>query len=287
MKLPEWAQRALVPASPESEHGQWLAEMAEPLRKRWRDMQADAWKVPEWHASYSRGHYDETLTRADLVRKRILETTLDLAWDRRRGMEPKGAAQAAKKVEELNAHIVDTALLLAEMFEERAKLVHAHALEDQSEWCNGDPFDFWDAFEAAMQQTEFCGWAYTAQHEINAFLRIAREQSRPRPGWSDLLGQLAFRPHEPVRVTDASDVAASQSKTNSTEWSSWALQLIGALDAGWHGTYPPGFLLGCLRHGQLASLVEIVFDAPADARINDEQMRKLRKNYTDRKRKAR
>lgn len=58
---------------------------------------------------------------------------------------------------------------------------------------------------------------------------------------------------------------------------------MGALDVGWRGTYPPGFLLGCLGHGQLASLVEIVFDVPADARINDEQMRKLRLRYTSRK----
>lgn len=112
---------------------------------------------------------------ADFVRKRILETALDLAWDRHCGMEPKGAAQAAQKVGELNARIVDAAMHLAEMFRERAALVHTHALEDQSEWRNGDPFDFWDAFEAAMQQDDYRGWAYTAQHEINAFLRIARE----------------------------------------------------------------------------------------------------------------
>lgn len=43
MALPEWARRALVSASPESEYGQWLAGMAEPLRKRWRDIQADKW----------------------------------------------------------------------------------------------------------------------------------------------------------------------------------------------------------------------------------------------------
>lgn len=283
MAMPEWAQRALVPVSPKSEHGQWLFGMAVSLRKRWRDMQAERWKVPDWHPSYSCGHYDSILKPADLVRKRILETALDLAWDRHYGREVKDAAQAAQKVGELNARIVDTALQLAEMFEERRNLVEAHALEDQSEWENGDPFDFWDAFEAAMQQTEFGAWAYTAQQEINAFLRIAREQSRPRPGWPDVLGRLAFRPAEPVRITDAGDVAASQSKTKSTELSGRALQLMGALDVGWQGTYPHGFLLGCLGHGQLASLVEIVFDAPADAHINEEQMRRLRDRYTRRK----
>lgn len=283
MALPEWARRALVSTSPESERGQWLAAMAELLCKRWRDMEADKWKVPEWHASYSRGHDDETLGRADMVRMRILETALDLAWDRYCCREPKGAVQAAEKVGELNARIVDAALQLAEMLEARAALVHAHGLEDLSEWRDGDPFDFWDAFEAAMQQSEFRGWAYTAQREIAAFLRIAREQSRPRPGWPDLLGQLAFRPNERVRVTDAGDVAASNSKTNSNELSSWALQLMGALDEGWQGTYPPGFLLDCLGPGHIASLVEIVFDAPGDGRINDQQMRGLLRRYKGRK----
>lgn len=285
MKLPEWARRALVSADPESEHGQWLAGMADLLRKRWRDMQADAWAVPEWHASYSRGHDIDHVTRADVVRKRILETALDLACDKHHGKDPRGAAQAAKELEKMNEQIVDVALQLADLFGKRSELLCAHELEDQSDWHSEDPFDFWDAFEAAMQQTEFRGWAYTAQHEIDAFLRIAREQSRPGPGWPDLLGQLAFRPQEAVSLTDAGDVAATKPKTKHTEWSSWSLQLMGALDTGWQGTYPDGFLLGCLSAGQLASLVEIVFDVPVDARINDEQMRKLRQRYAERNKK--
>lgn len=283
MELPEWARRALVPANPESEHGQWLAEMENPLRKRWRDMQADKWKVPPEHFCYLESHWDELLTPADLVRKRILETALDVAWDKHCGKDPRGAAQAAKKVWELNEKIKDAATALADLFRERAALVHANALDDQNDWQSLEPFDLWDALQSATEQPEFMGWQQTARREINAFLRIAREQSRPGPGWADLLGQLSLRLDADVRLTDAGDIAAARSKTNGTEFSRWALQLMGALDTGWHGTYPPGFLLGCLDVAQLATLVETVFGTPADAPINDDQMRKLLARYTDRK----
>lgn len=283
MELPEWAKRALVPANPESEQGRWLAERAKALHKRWRDMQADKWRVPPEHHSYLQGHWDSVLKPADLVRQRILETALDLAWDRHCGKQPKEAAEAAKKVGGLNEQIGIVAMQLSALLAERAALVHANALDDQNEWSALDPFDFWDALDAAMHQTQFTGWAQTAQREISAFLRITREQSRAGPGWSDVLAQLPARLPAPVRITDAADAAAAQSKTNRTDFSGWALQLMGALDMGWRGTYPPGFLLGCLGHGQFATLVEIIFDASADVCLNEEQARKLRARYTSRK----
>ncbi len=281
MNLPEWASRALEDGS-DTEYAHWKRQTRERLALRWGDVQADRWRVPDKHSCYGCSHFDLRFSAADLVRKRILETALDQAWDKHSGCSPADDVAAAKKVGDLNAKISDAAALLAGLLAERAGLVERHSLCDGAS-LGADPVDFWDALGAAAAQDQFRGWAATEQAEMQAFFRVAREQSRARPGWGAVLGQLAARPSDPACPTDAGALAVAGPRTNSNEWSRAALILIGALDCGWRGTYPDGFLLGRLGAGQLATLIEVVFAPPPDASINEEQMRKLLQRYQERK----
>jgi hypothetical protein len=274
MTLPTWALRALSFVNSESERGEWQSSLLPRFEKNWYRLDAEKWRVPDWHRSYGRGHFDKDLSAADLVRKRILETALDIEWDRRTAETDIRPDQALKEVSRLNTAIVSKACELAELFRVRSDLMDRFALEDTQESEPYDPFDFWTAFESAMESPQFRAWAYVAQHEIQAFLRIARSQSRPRPRWPDLLDEITKRPDSEVFASDPVVAAVAGPRTKVTEWSLLGRQLIAGLD-DWEGTYPKGFLLGCLTHGQLAALAEVVFDAPASA-FGDEQMRKLR-----------
>lgn len=276
MKLPTWALRALSFVNSESERGEWQSGLLSRFERNWYRLDVDKWEVPEWHRSYRQGHSDKELSAADLVRKRILETALDIEWDRQTTDLEARPDQALQEFDRLNREIVALAGDLAAHFRRRGELMYLYALEDTRESEPGDPFDFWSAFEGAMQLPEFRGWAYVAQTEISAFLRIARSQSRARPRWADLLEEITKRPDSEAFVADPIVAVLAGPQTKSTEWSRLGRQLIAGLD-DWEGTYPKGFLLGCLPLEQLAALAEVVFDAP-DTAFSDDQMRKLRDN---------
>lgn len=275
MKLPTWALRALSFVNSESERGEWQSGLLSRFERDWYRLEVDKWRVPEWHQSYGQGHSDKELSAADLVRKRILETALDIEWDRHTADSNVRPDQALREVARLNGEIVALAGDLATLFRTRGDLMHRFALEDTQESEPGDPFEFWTAFENSMESPQFRAWAYVAQKEIGAFLCIARSQSRPRPRWPDLLEEITKRPDGDVFVADPIAAALAGPQTKSTEWSRLGRQLIAGLDA-WEGTYPSGFLLGRLPWEQLAALAEVVFDAP-DTAFTGEQMRKLKK----------
>ena len=273
MKLPTWALRALSFVNSTSERGEWQSGLLSRFESNWYRLDADKWKIPEWHQSYRQGHTDKELSAADLVRKRILETALDIEWDRQTTDLKARPDQALKEFERLNSEIVSLAGNLAACFRRRGELMHLYALEDTGDSELGDPFDFWSAFEDAMQSPEFRDWAYVAQNEIGAFLRIARSQSRARPRWPDLLEEITKRQECKAFVADPIVAVLAGPQTNSTQWSRLGRQLIAGQD-DWEGTYPKGFLLSCLPFDQLATLAEVVFDAP-ESSFNGEQMRKL------------
>ena len=275
MKLPTWALRALSFVNSESERGEWQSGLLSRFERDWYRLEVDKWRVPEWHQSYGQGHSDKELSAADLVRKRILETALDIEWDRHTADSNVRPDQALREVARLNGEIVALAGDLATLFRTRGDLMHRFALEDTQESEPGDPFEFWTAFENSMESPQFRAWAYVAQKEIGAFLCIARSQSRPRPRWPDLLEEITKRPDGDVFVADPIAAALAGPQTKSTEWSRLGRQLIAGLDA-WEGTYPSGFLLGRLPWEQLAALAEVVFDAP-DTAFTGGPMRKLKK----------
>jgi len=274
MKLPTWALRALSFVNSESERGEWQSGLLPRFEKNWYRLEVEKWRVPDWHRSYGRGHFDKELSAADLVRKRILETALDIEWDRQTSDTDVRPDQALKEVDRLNTAIGAMAGDLAGLFRARADLMHRFSLEDSQESEPCDPFDFWSAFESAMELPQFRGWAYVAQEEIQAFLRIARSQSRLRPRWPDLLDEITKRPDSEVFASDPVVAAVAGPRTKATEWSLLGRQLIAGLD-DWEGTYPRGFLMGCLPFEQLATLAEVVFDAP-ESSFSGDQMRKLR-----------
>jgi hypothetical protein len=281
MGMPAWA-RELFERGGDSERDKWQRGLLSPLEKQWFQLKVEKWAVPDDHACYAQGHDDKHVLAADLVRKRILETALDLAWDRSCKKTPDGPAQAAKLLPDLNTQIDDAARYLAALFRQRSMLLRSHTIEDQEDYAGADPFDFWDAFEAVLCQRDFEDFAAVARSSIQSLLFDVRSQQRAKPRWPDLLDEIARRQDGAIRITDAGDAAVAKSKTNSTEWSLVGLQLMGALDDDWGGAYPPGFLLGCLKNSQLSTLMEVVYQAPL-GEISPEAIRKLRARYQKRR----
>ena len=267
MALPDWAKQALQAADPASARAKWQRDMALSLERRWQELDAESWDVPASHSCYGRGHADAALSPPDLVRARILETVLDLAWDLVNGKKPGQSGEAAKELASLNEQILDGARDLARLFRQRSLLARDHGLADQ-EYPGGDPFDFWDAFEAVFEHRDFADLAAVSRAEIAALLCAVRSQQRPKPRWPDLLEEITRRQDDAVKITDAGDRAAA-GRTKSTEHSRPLRQLFGALSSGWSGTYPDGFLLDPLKPSHLRALAEVVLGVQTGVLTND------------------
>ena len=254
MVLPEWAERAFEKHRPrgvgndEPDAGRlaWWQGCRRRFVQRWAYLDAMAWRVPDEHSCYVALRKSVIVDPPDFVRLCILETVLDLAWDHSTGNSPDRVTPSVKELESLNAKIAMKADELASLFRQRDQLRFDSGVEDyESDYAALDAFDFWDAFELAIALPHVASWAYVAQHETARFLNIARTQSRTKPRWPDLLDQVASRSVRAVVPSDAGDVAVHASRTNATAWSRWGRRLLGTLD-DWSGTFPRGFLRGCL-----------------------------------------
>lgn len=286
MELPTWAERAFEKHrplgvgndGPDPERLEWWQGCKLRFVQRWEDLDVLAWRVPDEHACYAALRRTMNIDPPDFVRLCILETVLDLAWDNSTGNSPDRVTPSVKELESLNAKIASTASELAGLFRQRDLLRFDNGVEDlETDYPAFDAFDFWDAFELAIALPHVARWAYVAQHETVQFLNIARTQSRTKPCWPDLLDQVAGRSVRAVVPSDAGDVAVHASRTNATAWSRWGRRLLGTLD-DWRGTFPRGFLRGCLTGAHLASLLEVALDAPPEV-FNKRQMERLSQSY--------
>lgn len=286
MVLPQWAERAFEKHRPQGvgnngpdpDRLAWWEGCKQRFELRWNDLEPTSWKVPNEHGCYIGLRRSIVLCPPDFVRLCILETVLDLAWDQSVGNSPKRVTPSVKELELLNAKIASTASELAGLFRQRDRLRLDNGVEDlETDYAALDAFDLWDAFELAIKSPHVANWAYVAQHETARFLNIARNQSRTKPRWPDLLDQVAGRSVRAVVPSDAGDVAVHASRTKATEWSRWGRRLLGTLD-DWTGTFPRGFLRGCLTGAHLACLLEVALDAPFDV-FNKRQMERLSKTY--------
>lgn len=281
--MPEWARRAIDAYRPSvaygSEHpnkarfGQWQA-MRERLGRRWHELAPDGWRVPKDHSAYAgliRAGYLHP--PADCVRQAILESAIESAWELASGREPVAVVDAVRRVDELNEEISELAKLLARKFRARQQYLDDFLLNDRgadAEECSPDPFELAGAVEQTLIRTN------QAHRQIGLVLSAA-------PTWADTLETVADRMPRVVGPMDAADLAVIGGATNKTEWSPWLQRLIARL-GGWFGFgLPDGFLLRCLTNEQIASLAVVVFDAPDGAKINGEQVRKLRARNLKRK----
>ena len=286
MELPTWAERAFEKHrplgvgndGPDPERLEWWQGCKWRFVQRWDGLDVMAWRVPDEHACYGALRRSVNIDPPDFVRLCILETVLDLAWDSSVGNSPERVTPSVKELESLNDQIASKAKDLAALFRQRDRLRFDNGVEDyETDYAALDAFDFWDAFELAIQSPHVASWAYVAQHETTRFLNIARTQSRTKPRWPDLLDQVATRRVRAVVPSDAGDVAVHASRTNVTKWSRWGRRLLGTLD-DWRGTFPPGFLRGCLTGAHLACLLEVALDAPVEV-FSKRQMERLTENY--------
>ncbi|MCM2346120.1 MAG: hypothetical protein NDI95_05665 [Acidovorax soli] len=292
MVLPTWAERAFEKHrprgagndEPDPERLEWWEGCKQRFVQHWADLDAKSWRVPDEHSCYVALRRNVIVEPPDFVRMCILETVLDLAWDHSVGDSPDRVTPAVKELESLNAKIASKAGELASLFRQRDQLRFDNGVEDyETDYAALDAFDLWDALELTINLPHVARWAYVAQHETARFLNIARSQSRTKPRWPDLLDQVAGRSVRAAAPSDAGDIAVHASRTNATEWSRWGRRLLGTLD-DWSGTFPRGFLRGCLTGAHLACLLEVALDAPPEA-FNKRQMERLAESY-DRRNKS-
>lgn len=277
MNLPEWAERVLhnkkplPPAfpkgqGPDTEQLKKWNIFNDRFRSRWNELEADKWKIPE--------HSDPE----NNIRMRILACAVMCAWELGKDRRPLQVIEAVKELDSLNEKICDTAELLAGLLRQRDILTEEFSLSE-NDYPEPDPIYLWDALELALKVPDLLHWACVAEDDLNRFLRVARGQSRPGPEWPDLLDQLSERDYRRARPFDAPDVAVFASGTNKSDYSPWSLRLISMLDDR-NGYY--GSTLKYLTNDQLANLASVAFGARDDAKINGEQMRKLKASYLKR-----
>lgn len=286
MALPMWAERAFEKhrpravgnAEPNPDRLEWWEGCKRRFELRWLDLAAESWNVPEWHGCYVRLHISLEWDRMDFVRHCILETALDLAWDNSVGKAPDRVAQAVSSLDQINADIATKARELSSLFRQRDLTQFDEGVTDCYDDCGElDPRKLWDVLELAMSLPHVGQWAHTAREEAAKFFSIAQTQSRPKPQWPDLLDMVAEHTPRPAVPCDAGDVAIFASRTNRTDQSQWGRRFLGTLD-DWSGTFPRGFLRGCLTGAHLAALLEVALDAPPEA-FNKRQMERLSATY--------
>jgi hypothetical protein len=275
MNLPDWAERVLdnrKPLPPTFPKGQgpdaerlkkWNIFNAR-FRSRWSELETDKWKIPE--------HSDPE----NHIRTHILACAVKCAWELGNDRRPLQVIEAVKELDSLNEKICDTAELLAGLLRRRDILTEDFSLSE-NDYSELDPIDLWDALELALKVPDLVDWACVAKDDLHRFLRVAREQSRPGPEWPELLEQLSDRDYRRSLPCDAPDVAVFASGTNKSDYSPWSLRLISMLDD--RNRYYGGSVLKHLTNEQLANLASVAFGAGDDAKINGEQMRKLKVSY--------
>lgn len=293
MIFPDWAERALEHFRPKAAHRsdtpnperqrQWDG-FNERFRARWYELSVHEWRVPQDHPRYAHLKVHYKYPPDQYVRQCILECALECAWELGANKRPAKVIEAVKELDSLNEKISEIAGDLASLFRQRQELVETFGLTDQRldfDEHQPDSFHLFGALELALTRRNVQTWAYVASKEIDAFLTMAAIQSRPKPTCPDLLDEVSCRSPRLVGCLDAGDIAAIGSKSNRSEWSPWALRLIGRLD-DWAGNgLPHGFFLECLTHQQLATLLEVATDAPPGI-FSATQIKELVKRYRKR-----
>lgn len=294
MVLPDWAIRALEHFRPLPPHRaeepdpdrlrQWNV-FRERFKTRWRELRPERWKVPEDHPSYGtlrrQGYLYEP---ADYVRQCILETAIECAWELGSNKRPSQVVEAVKELDRLNQKVSEAAEALARLLRQRDRIRLDFSLSDRSRDAEAsvpDPFTLAGVLELTFTKDGFRTSGCDYQKGLETLYDALSSSHGEAPTIADLLDEIAWRMPRVVTTFDAGDLAVIGSKTNSTEWSPWALRLVARL-GDWAGNgLPDGFFLECLTHDQLASLAMVALDAPAGA-YNAAQMRQLIKRYRQR-----
>ena len=298
MVIPDWAERAIEQFKPQNSGGcdsqyseifqAWQA-IANRFRARWRELGADAWKVPDRILTDTQLRRNYKHSPVDFAKQCILECAVEIATEVSLSKSPAKSKEAAIVLTALNAKISGMTKELATIFRQRQLLMDDYSIYDVDPDIDNsapDPMRFFDAFKLAANRPEFCDWRYVANKEIHEFFRVAVTPRR-KPNWSDVLEEVANLPIRKVASRDAGLKATLRSTTNSTNWSPWILALIARLEDWELGGLEDGFLLECLTNSNLADLACVALDVSADdLTINGEAIRKLKSRYFARKIKA-
>jgi hypothetical protein len=304
-QLPDWASRVFIgrrplppygETSPNSERLELWSAIHERFKRQWFEIDPDKWKVPQEHASYahliSSGYM---YSGNEYVKSGILECAVSIAFEIGTQQNPAGVKEAIAELERLNCDISDQAEKLAALFEKREELMTKWMLTD--EWLLSgesagdslDSFDFFDALELLLQRQPYYEWGSVADEKVTAFLH-QKWQSRTSPDWQGLLSMVAersLRQAAPTTTADAAVVGSRKSQPSEqshTNWSHWALRLIGSLDGNAGNGIPQGFFLACLAPSDVASLARVALNAPA-GQFSTDQIKMLIIRYKKRNQK--
>ena len=290
MALPAWAERALEqfkPKSPYRGDGPDIAFLRQwdtfrrRFTDRWSEVAPDQWKVPEDHPSYAWLRRNYVFPPADYVRQCILEVAIECAWELGVNKPPAAVIEAVKELDRLNEQISESAKELAALFRQRDQLRFDYSLSDRTrdaEPGSPDPFTLPGVMEMTFKKYQFRTSSYCFKDGLNTLYDALSSSGGDAPTIADLLDEISWRMPRVVTSFDAGDIAVIGSKTNRSEWSTWALRLVARL-RDWAGNgLPDGFFLSCLTHDQIATLLTVVIDAPPGV-YNGPQMRELIKRH--------
>ena len=294
LSLPPWAVRALDQFKPQpgfrdsepdpARLRQWDGFRAR-FETRWWELAPDQWKVPEDHPDYEWLRFNYTYPPADYVRQCILETAIECAWEMGANQRPAGVIAAVKKLDSLNDQISQAATHMASLFRQRDQLRESFSLSDSSpdaEASAPDAFRLAGLFELVFSKHRFRTASRHYKEGLDTLYDALSSSNGEAPTIADLLDEISWRMPRVVTPFDAGDIAIVGSATNKTEWSPWALRLVGRL-SDWAGNgLPDGFFLSCLTYDQIATLLSVALDAPPEA-YNAKQMGNLIRAHKSRK----
>jgi hypothetical protein len=294
MVLPDWAIRALehfrpLPpyraAEPDPDRLRQWNVFRERFEVRWHELGPEQWKVPNEHPSYgSLRHQGYLYEPAEYVRQCILETAIECAWELGSNKQPSQVVEAVKELDRLNEKVSEAAEALATLLRQRDRLRLDFSLTDRNRDADAgtpDPFTLAGVLELTFRKDGLRTSSYDYKRGLETLYDALSSSTGDAPTIADLLDEVAWRMPRVVTTFDAGDLAVIGSRTNSTEWSPWALRLVARL-SDWAGNgLPDGFFLECLTHDQLATLAMVAVDAPPGV-YNAAQMRQLIKRYRDR-----
>lgn len=265
-KLPKWVRRAIFARRPHP-----------PAHSTERDATAVARHKDLWRLILGRwleleqGFVPALGALSDLGKRVIFDCALVAVRD---SECLPGIRKGRDDLLRVNEQIVSRAIELATLLREAGELREEHSLHDTMP-------DLWDELESASER--FAPWAMVCNNERNAFLRIAREQSRPGPELEDVLDELVAKGSNAlgdVTVTYPFNVAIHQAATGANHERTDKLRLLieCVTNEVSHREVPARF---ALTNDNLACLAEVLYNWDAGSVSADTLRRKIRPGMVD------
>jgi len=255
-RFPAWARDALETFRPASAFGK--SEPGSEAVSRYNEFVT---RITDRWPEINTGVLPSLRDLSDKQKRIVLEQALRCGYTYRESTL-KDARAARPELKDLNSNIRRRAENLAKLLRRRRRIIEkGHAGDHEP--------DLFDMIERAASQ--YPDWESVLRPELQAFLRIARNQSRSGPNLEDVLDIL----DESCGPEIISERALDTRQTSPADCVRLVLENVALAKERKGGLIPNEFRL---PNSALATLVGVVFDLPAGG-ITDDAVRKVRERY--------